>query len=115
MRINSSTAILCARLAAARIAPFPCAARTLAAVAIASASALQVPVLGPVVARSAMQPVLTGSALSPESKPARHSVAAWATKADDQDGGEAEDDAPEEPQLEQIPMVPVSEPQSLAV
>lgn len=115
MRINSSAATLCARLAAARITSFPCAARTLAAIAIASACALQAPVLGPVVARSAIQPLLTGSTLPPEFKPARHHVAAEASKSDDQNGVEAEDDAPEEPELEQIPMVPVSEPQSLAV
>jgi len=117
MTVNPSDATVCARLAAARIASFPCAARTFAAIgiAIAGASALQAPVLGPGGARSAIQPILTGSAPAPESKPARHNVTAAATMADDQERVDAEDDAAEEPQLEQIPMVPVSEPLSLAV
>jgi hypothetical protein len=70
----------------------------------------------PVVARSAVQPVLTGRAPLPELEPGRHNVtAAGATKADDEDSDDAGDGPPEEPELEQIPVVPVSDTQSLAV
>ena len=112
MTINPSASTLRAPLAAARIATFPCAAGTLAAVVIAvSACALQ----ARFAPRPAMQPGLTGSALSTEFKPARHDVTARPSKAGDQDDLDDEDDAPEEPELQQIPMVPVADPQSLAV
>jgi hypothetical protein len=67
------------------------------------------------VARARRRAGLTGSAHSPESKPARHDVTAAPRRASDQDDLEDEDDAPEEPELQQIPMVPVADPQSLAV
>jgi hypothetical protein len=70
----------------------------------------------PVVARSAVPPVLTRRAPSPELEPGGHKVTAVGPrKADDEDSEDAGDGPPEEPELEQIPVVPVSEPQSLAV
>lgn len=68
---------------------------------------------------AALAAVITAGAVlapapSPDIQPVRHRVTAAGMKqADDQDD-DTEDDAPEEPQLEQIPMVPLEQPVSLA-
>ena len=92
----------------------PYQAFTLAAVAVLTAGAWLASALPPGEAHLATSPALTRSAPPPGLKHGHDSVsAAGAPRGDDQD--DEEDDAPEEPQLQLLPIVHLSDPQALAV
>lgn len=110
-----SSSTLRVRRTARNVARFPRDAFTLAATLVVLGGALQPAVLASTATRGGIQVLRSSGAHPAELQPVRHELAAQATRADDEDDQDAGDEAPEEPQLEYIPMVPASEPQSLAV
>jgi hypothetical protein len=113
----STTAAPRADHAAADIVSCARRALTLTAIAVVAGSALHVLLVAPLTTRAAPQPVAAARAPARElqAAPPKTAVKVAPAAEEDADDEDGDDRPPPEPELEQIPVVPASAPQLLAV